>query len=348
MTTKSLVKTMKSLIKENKGPGFTFKQSEIPKPGKGEVLIRVKLSAICGSDLHIYQWNNWAAGVGIKVPGISGHECVGEVVELGAGVTSFAVGDRVSVETHIPCGECELCLNGNQHICDNLTYFGLHIDGCFAEWALVPEVCLRKVPDFIPEKVAAILEPLGVGVHAAQVGDVQGKKVAVLGAGPIGLYSACASLALGAESVYISDLKQTRLDVASQCGEFKVFNPAETPISSIFNGNNKTDVIIETTGSAQAFNEALPFLKKGGKAVMVGLFPGDVPVNLSSLATKEITLSGISGRMMWETWDLMEQLLLENKLNVLPSITHQFPLEEFEEAFRVALNGEGVKVLLRP
>ena len=348
MTTKTLTKTMNSLIKESAGPGFTFKQSEVPTPGNGEVLIRIKLAAICGSDLHIYQWDDWAAGVGIKVPGISGHECVGEVVELGLGVTSFSVGDRVSVETHIPCGECELCQNGNQHICENLTYFGLHTDGCFAEWAVVPEVCLYKVPDSIPEEVAAILEPLGVGVHAAQIGDVKGKKVAVLGAGPIGLYSACASLALGAESVYLSDLKQTRLDIASQCGDFKVFNPAETPISSIFSGNEKADVIIETTGSGRAFNEALPYLKKGGKAVMVGLFPSDVEVDLSSLVTKEITLRGIHGRRMWETWDVMEQLLLENKLNVAPSITHRFSLEDFEEAFRVAVNGEGVKVLLRP
>ena len=347
MTTKILTKTMKSIIKENAGPGLTFKQSEIPQPKEGEILIRVKLSAICGTDLHIYEWNDWAAGVGIKVPGVSGHECVGEVVELGSGVTSFAVGDRVSVETHIPCGECELCLTGKQHICENLTYFGLHIDGCFAEWAVVPEVCLRKIPESIPEEIAAILEPLGVGVHAAQNGDVKGKRVAVLGAGPIGLYSACASLALGAESVYISDLKQSRLDVALQCGDFKTFNPAETPLASIFS-DNKVDVIIETTGSGRAFTDALPYLKKGGKAVMVGLFPGDVPVPLAGVATKELTLTGISGRMMWETWDLMEQLLLENKLNVAPSITHQFALEDFEEAFSVALNGEGVKVLLRP
>jgi threonine 3-dehydrogenase len=167
-------------------------------------LIRVKFSAICGTDLHIYQWDNWAAGVGIKVPGISGHECVGEVVELGLGVASLTVGDRVSVETHIPCGKCQLCQTGKQHICENVRLFGLHIDGCFAEWTVVPEVCVRKIPDSIPDEVAAIMEPLGVGVHAAQVSDLRGKKVAVLVAGPIGLYSACASLALGAESVYLS------------------------------------------------------------------------------------------------------------------------------------------------
>ncbi|MGJ9459909.1 alcohol dehydrogenase catalytic domain-containing protein [Oceanobacillus sp. CF4.6] len=338
---------MKSLVKEHEAPGFTFKESENPTPDKGEVLISVKVSAICGSDLHIYQWDNWAKGVGIKVPGISGHECVGKVVGLGEGVTSFVVGDQVSVETHIPCGECELCLNGNQHICENLTYFGLHTDGCFAEWAVVPEVCLRKIPDSIPEEIGAILEPLGVGMHAAQVGDVQGKKVAVLGAGPIGLYSACASLALGAESVYISDLKQARLDVASQCGDFNIFNPAETGLTDVF-GDSKADVIIETTGSGRAFTEAVPYLKKGGIAVMVGLFPGDISLDLSGLVAKEITLRGIHGRRMWETWDLMEELLLEGKLNVAPSITHQFPLEDFEEAFKVAINGEGVKVLLKP
>lgn len=348
MTTEMSTKTMKSLIKDSEKTGFTFKQSDIPKPGKGEVLIQIKLSAICGSDLHIYQWDNWAQGVGLKVPGVSGHECFGEIVELGEGVTTYAVGDRVSVETHIPCGECELCLNGNQHICEHLTYFGMHTDGCFAEWAVVPEVCLFKVPDSIPDETAAILEPLGVGVHAAQVGEVRGKKVAVLGAGPIGLYSACASLALGAESVYISDLKQTRLNVASECGDFITFNPAETELSDIFGIGNQVDVMIETTGNGRAFTDALPYVKKGGKVVMVGLFPGDVSFDVSSLVTKEISLQGIHGRRMYETWEVMEQLLLDNKLNVAPSITHRFSLENFEEAFRIALNGEGVKVLLQP
>ncbi|MBP1934553.1 alcohol dehydrogenase catalytic domain-containing protein [Ammoniphilus resinae] len=339
---------MKSLI--TGAPGARLHTAAIPEPRQGEVLVRVKITAICGTDIHIFNWNKWAAGIGIKPGNILGHECVAEVVKLGEGVESLALGDRVCIETHIPCEDCSLCKNGNMHICENKRIFSLHTDGCFAEYAVVPAVCARKVPDFIPDDLASILEPLGVGVHAAQVGNVQGKRVVVLGAGPIGLFSACASLALGAHSVTISDVKNTRLEVASMCGDMHIWNPLEISASAMLGSRSSApEVIIETTGSNQAIAETLPYLREKGKVAMVGLYSGDVSLNLSrDVIYKEATVEGVHGRLMWDTWDVMENLLLEKKLNVRPAITHEFALEDYEEGFRIASSGEGTKVLLKP
>ncbi|MGJ9385203.1 alcohol dehydrogenase catalytic domain-containing protein [Salipaludibacillus sp. CF4.18] len=338
---------MKSLMKTREGYGLTLVESEEPHAYEDDVLIKIKYSSICGSDLHVYKWDQWAKDVGIKVPGISGHECVGEVISIGNNVSNFDVGDRVSVETHIPCGECELCRDGKQHICENLLLFGLHKDGCFAEYTSVPEICLRKVPEGIPDKVAALLEPIGVGVHAAQKGNVSGKNIAVLGAGPIGVYSGCASLGFGAAAVSISDLSDSRLNIASACADFKAWNPSNTSTEKFLSEEkNRPDVIIETTGSIHAIKEALPYLKKNGTVIMVGLFSEELPLNFSrEIILKEVTIKGIHGRMMWDTWDKMEKLLLEKKLNIEPSISHIYKLTDFEDAFESALNGEGMKIL---
>lgn len=340
---------MRAIVKEKAASGAVLLTKEIPAPADGEVLVRVRMASICGTDLHIYAWDPWAQGASIKVPGVMGHECVAEVVQLGSGVQSVAVGDRVSIETHIPCGHCRLCLGGRQHICENLRLFGLHTDGCFAEWAVVPEVCLRKVPGRIPDQIAAVLEPLGVGVHAAEVSQVKGKRVAVLGAGPIGLFSAMASAALGAASVSISDVKSSRLSVASACGDFHLWNPVETAASNMLGGSHAPDVIIETTGNERAIQEALPYLRKGGEVVMAGLFRAEVPLLLSrDLVFKEAVFRGIHGRRMWSTWDLMEQLILEQGMNVAPAITHHLGLEDFEEGIRLASTGEGMKIVMQP
>lgn len=340
---------MKSLVKEKAAPGLTLKTSSIPTPGKHEVLVRVKMAAICGTDLHIYEWDDWAANMRMNIPGVVGHECVAEVVKLGEDVQYLKVGDRISIETHIPCGQCSLCKNGNQHICENISLFSLDLDGCFAEYTVVPELCARKIPDSIPDQVAAIMEPIGVGVHAAQVSEVKGQKVVVLGAGPIGLFSACAALALGAESVMISDIKESRLKIASLNKDLKLWNPLEREASSILSNEFKPDVIIETTGNRKATVDAIPFVRKGGNVTFVGLFPEEVPLNVSrDIVWKEITLRGIHGRKIWDTWDLTERLILDEKLDVQFAITHQLSLEDFEEGFQLASSGEGMKVLLCP
>ncbi|MCL7749517.1 alcohol dehydrogenase catalytic domain-containing protein [Halalkalibacter alkaliphilus] len=343
---------MKALTKSEKAPGASMQTKVMPEPRANEVLVQVKITAICGTDIHIFNWNDWAAGLGIEQGNVMGHECVAEVVKLGEGVTSLSVGDRVCIETHIPCRDCRLCHNGNMHICENETIFSVHTNGCFADYAVVPAICARKVPESIPDEIASIMEPVGVGVHAAQIGDVKGKNVVVLGAGPIGLFSACASLALGAKQVTISDIKDTRLEVASLCGDFQLWNPLKTSAYSLFDTSASAsgpEVIIETTGSNRAVSDILPYLRKKGTMVMVGLFPGDVSLNFSQdIIFKEVTIKGVHGRIMWDTWELMEKLIQNDKLNVQPAITHRFKLEEYEEAFRIAASGEGTKVLLRP
>jgi threonine 3-dehydrogenase len=340
---------MLALTKVSQSPGATIEQREIPIPKDNEVLLSIKIAAICGTDQHIYSWNPWAANANILIPGIMGHECVGEIVEIGKKVTTLTKGDRVSVETHIPCGDCHLCMNGKPHICENLRIFGLHTNGCFAEYATVPEVCVRKIPSSIPDDIASVLEPLGVGIHAAQKVDVKGKRVAVLGAGPIGIFSACACMALGAESVSISDIQNSRLKIASECTEVTTWNPLTTNISNVLSGRNTPDVVIETTGNERALKDALPYLRKGGQVVLAGLFAGEVSLNLSTdLVFKEATLYGIHGRRMWSTWDLMEELLANRKLNIRPALTHHLSLSDFTKAFQIANSGEGVKVLLTP
>ena len=340
---------MLALAKVSPGPGATIQHREIPIPKDNEVLLAIKIAAICGTDLHIYSWNHWAATANVQIPGIMGHECVGEVVDVGKNVTSLTKGDRVSVETHIPCGHCHLCLNGKSHICENLQLFGLHTNGCFAEYATVPEICARKIPSSIPDEIASVLEPLGVGVHAAQKADIKGKRVAVLGAGPIGIFSASACMALGAESVSISDIQTSRLKVALECTEVTTWNPISVKSSDVLSGHNTPDVIIETTGNERALQEALPHLRKGGQVVLAGLFAGNVALNLSSdLIFKEATFYGIHGRRMWSTWDLMEDLISNNKLNIKPALTHHLSLEDYAKAFQIAHSGEGVKVLLTP
>lgn len=340
---------MKALVKEKAAPGFNLKEVDIPTPGKHEVLVRVKMAAICGTDIHIYEWDDWAANMRMNIPGIFGHECVAEIVELGEDVQSLKVGDRISIETHIPCGNCRLCKNGSQHICENITLFSFDVDGCFAEYTVVPELCARKIPDSIPDKVAAVMEPVGVGVHAAQVSNVKGKKVVVLGAGPIGLFSACAALALGAEAVKISDVKESRLKIAAFNKDLMLWNPLEREVSRLLNNEFVPDVIIETTGNEGAIVEAMPFVRKGGNVTFVGLFPNDIPLNISrDIIWKEVTLRGIHGRRIWDTWDLAEDLILTKKLDVEFAMTHQLPLEDFEEGFRLARSGEAMKVLLCP
>ncbi|MED1204196.1 alcohol dehydrogenase catalytic domain-containing protein [Heyndrickxia acidicola] len=340
---------MQTISKLSRGPGAAFEQMEIPVPKENEVLISIKITALCGTDLHIYEWNNWAANANILIPGIMGHECVGEVVETGTHVTSLRKGDRVSVETHIPCGTCDLCLNGKEHICENLRLFGLHTNGCFADYAVVPEKCARKIPPEIPDEIASVLEPLGVGVHAAQKAEIKDKRVAILGAGPIGIFAASACNALGARSVTISDLQSSRLDIASKCTDVSAWNPLNTDISSLFNKPNAPDVIIETTGNSRALAEALPFLKKGGTVILCGLFSNEVSLNLSAdIVFKEAAVYGIHGRRMWDTWSLTEDLLTQGKLDIRPALTHQLPLKDFSQAFEIAHSGQGVKVLLIP
>jgi threonine 3-dehydrogenase len=324
----------------------------IPECGPKDVLIRVCSAALCGTDLHILDWNSWAQGAGIKLPLILGHECSGDVVAIGANVCSCKVGDKVVAETHIPCGTCYQCLNGEQHICQNLKIFGVHTNGCFAEFAAIPAVCARKIPINITHDVGSIMEPIGTAFRAALETRVGGANVAILGCGPIGLFAVASSSALGAALTIATDISPYRLGFARQIGADKTYNPTEDKmlqqILDITDGNG-VDVIIEASGNVAALKQSLGFLRKGGTVALIGLPGQAIELDLGrEIVFKEATIIGIHGRKMFETWIRMERLLNVDKLNVKPVITHTMSLDNWEQGIQLAKNGQAGKVIFHP
>ena len=324
----------------------------IPDCGPGEVLIRVKSAALCGTDLHILEWNSWAMGAGIKLPFIFGHECSGDIVSVGAGVTTLQVGDRIAVETHVPCGNCDQCLNGEQHICNNLRIFGVHMNGCFAQYSVVPAMCARKIPDAIDYDTGSMMEPIGTAFRAIFEAQVGGSNVLVLGCGPIGLFAVASAKILGSNLIVASDVSASRLAIAQQVGADRLINPLESDITKqILKETNGygVDVIIEASGNASALSQSFKLLRKGGTVALIGL-PGQ-PVELEvgkDIVFKEAKVFGIHGRKMFSTWHRMERMLENRKLDVGPIMTHKFPLDQWQEGVRLAKSGEACKVIFRP
>lgn len=343
---------MKAVFKLQPGPGATLRTVERPTPGPGEVLIKVAAAAICGTDIHIYEWNEWAANANLKVPGIIGHECGGEVVALGPGVTSLAMGDRIAVETHIACGSCYQCQTGSQHICQRLKLFGLHTDGCFAEYAIVPEGVAWRLPAEIPWEQAALFEPAGVALHGVERAGVAGCDVAVVGCGPIGLYAVQMARALGAGQIFALDIAPGRLALAAQVGATQVINPAATDAAEAIlaaTGGKGVDAVIESSGSGGALRAAFAYLRKGGRVALLGLPAGDVPLNIArDLVFKEATLIGIHGRHMWRTWNMLQGLVATRRVDLTQVVTHRLDLEAFDQGFALSQTGGAGKVLLLP
>ncbi len=343
---------MKAVVKKQPGAGFELVDLPIPDPGPGEVLIQVKATALCGTDIHIYDWNLWAQNARISLPLVAGHEAAGEVVALGEGVTGLKSGDRVAGETHIPCGHCLQCQIGEQHICANLKLWGIHRDGCFAEYAVIPAVCARKIPAEIPFPVGAVLEPLGTAFRAAAESDVPGRTVVVIGCGPIGLFAVGSAAMMGAGKVIAIDISEFRLAGAKAMGATHVLNPEKDRLTEAIlamTGGYGADAIIEASGNVGAIKEAFKYLRKGGRFALVGL-PGKV-IELelgSEVVFKEAKLFGIHGRRMYSTWQAMEGALASGKLDVAPVLTHELPLGEFEKAIQLAKSGQANKVILIP
>ncbi len=324
----------------------------MPEHGPDDVLIRVRSAALCGTDLHILDWNAWAQGAGIKLPCILGHECSGDVEAIGVNVKNCKVGDKVVAETHIPCGTCYQCLNGEQHICNNLKIFGVHTNGCFAEFAVIPSVCARKIPADISHDVGSIMEPLGTAFRAALETKVGGANVVVLGCGPIGLLAVASCKTLGAAQTIATDISPYRLDIATQVGADKVLNPIEdNVVQQIMAATDGVgvDVVIEASGNIAALKQSFGFLRKGGTVAIIGL-PGQ-PIELElgkEVVFKEATVIGIHGRRMFETWTRMERLLNVDKLDVKPVITHRMSLDDWQEGVRLAKSGQASKVIFNP
>lgn len=343
---------MKAVVKENAGIGAVLKDVEMPALNEGEVLIKIKAAAICGTDQHIYVWNNWAQNNNIKLPTILGHECSAEVVEVGPGVKNLKAGDYVACDTHIPCGECYQCRNGEQHICQNLKLFGVHTNGCFAEYSTIPAVCAVKIPESIHPNVGAVLEPLGTAVRANVEVQSSGKNIAVIGCGPIGLMAVSAAKAFGAANIYAVDINDYRLGIAKELGATEVINSSDIKsgekLIELTNGVG-VDAFIDASGNTFAILEGFKGLRKGGKAALIGLPSRPLEIDLGSqVVFKEATIIGIHGRRMFETWTVMSNLLDKGLLNIDPVITHVLKLEEFDEGFDISQKGIGGKVILVP
>lgn len=337
---------MRAIQKLRPESGFEFTENATkPSVGPNDVLIKVAMAGICGTDLHITQWDKWSASR-IKPPLTYGHEFCGFVEAVGENCKKFQQGDYVTAEMHLPCGECVSCLESKPHICKNLKIAGVDQNGCYADFIVLPEAQIIALPKSIPQEVAACLDAVGNGVHAASKVSVEGKTVLVTGCGPIGLFGIAAAKALGAKTVLASDIQPYRLVLAMKAGASKVYNATESIQDAIQRDGIQVDVVLEMSGHPSAFESAIKILKPSGHLVMLGIPSGNVTFDIPEILFKELTLKGVTGRMMFETWELMLGLIESGKLDVRPVITHHFKMQEFGEAIKLLASGQSGKVIL--
>ncbi|HVV69289.1 MAG TPA: L-threonine 3-dehydrogenase [Gammaproteobacteria bacterium] len=338
---------MKSLSKLKPEKGIWMTDIPIPDIGHNDVLIKIKKTAICGTDIHIYNWDHWASQT-IPVPMTIGHEFVGEIVELGSEVTGYKVGDRVSGEGHITCGHCRQCRAGKRHLCRNTIGIGVNCPGCFAEYLSLPASNVFLVPPTISDDVAAFLDPLGNATHTALSFDLVGEDVLITGAGPIGIMAAAIARHAGARFVVITDINPYRLELAKNMGVTRAVDARSESLQDIMTELGMQagfDVGFEMSGNARAFNDMLLTMNHGGRIGMLGIPPDKIAIDWNLLIFKGLTIKGIYGREMFETWYKMASML-QSGLDVTGIITHHFPVEEFEKAFEVMRGEKSGKVIL--
>jgi threonine 3-dehydrogenase len=318
-------------------------------PPAGHALIKVKNVAICGTDYHVWSWDAWAAGR-VKPPLVMGHEFAGEVIALGEGVTSLAVGDFVSGESHKICGHCLQCRTGQGHVCRHTRIFGVDTDGCFRERFVVPETSLIKYDPRIPPHIACLQDPLGNAIHAAMQGELAGRSVAVLGCGPIGLFGVAVCRALGAGWVGASDTSRYRLELAKNVGADALFRIPEDDIEGgVWKATDGqgVDVVLEMSGAVAAVQQAMRLARPGGRVSLMGIPSRSVELNVAEeIIFKGLTLHGVVGRRLYETWAIMQSLLANDRLNVEPILTHQLAFDDFAEGFTLMRSGKCGKVVL--
>jgi len=336
---------MLAVMKGAPAPGAKIAEVEIPSIGPGDVLVKVRATSICGTDLHIYNWDAWAQSV-IKTPLVFGHEFHGEVVEVGSDVKALKAGDLVSVESHVPCGRCYQCTHDMMHICDELKIIGVHRAGCFAQYVAVPAICAWKNSPGTPPEVASLMEPMGNSVHVVSEANVAGKTVAVFGCGPAGLFATGVARAKGAAAIHAIDINRNRLELAKAMGADELLNGADPDLVSKLtklSGGYGLDVALEMSGSQKAIVNALRSLKKGGTMVAFGLpsRPGELDLANDVIMTGRRIL-GIVGRRMFADWVEMQKLLDGGKFDPRPAITHTFKLAEFDRAV-ATIGQENVK-----
>ncbi len=347
-------KTMCGIVKEVNAPGGLVYHTDLPIPeiGPDEVLIKVHCSAICGTDLHIEEWDAWSQKR-VHAPTTIGHETAGEIVEVGAAVTERKVGDRVSCESHIPCGECWFCKNGMPHICKDVGLLGITQNGAFAEYVKIRWDCTYLLDDGISDEAACMFEPMGVGVHGVESADVAGKVVLVSGCGPIGLTAVAACKTFGAAKVIACDLIDERLKSAREMGADVVANSGTCDLPALvkeLTGGVGADAAIDITGAGPALNTALKCLRAAGRLVCVGLptKPITFPDMSDDLIYREIVLTGVSGRKIWDTWEAFKKVMQGPYYKPEQMIGGRFPMKDFEAGIAQMRRGVPGKVLLYP
>jgi threonine 3-dehydrogenase len=339
---------MKALVKAKAAEGIWLQDMPKPKIGHNDLLIRVKKTAICGTDIHIYNWDEWAQKT-IPVPMTVGHEFVGVVEELGSEVQGYKVGQRVSGEGHITCGHCRNCRAGRRHLCRNTVGVGVNRPGCFAEYLVIPALNAFPLPDDISDDIAAFLDPLGNATHTALSFDLVGEDVLITGAGPIGCMAVAIARHVGARNVVITDVNDYRLELARKMGATRAVNVAEQQkigdVMEELGMKEGFDVGMEMSGNAHAFRQMLGSMNNGGKIALLGLPPSDVAIDWNQVIFKGLLLKGIYGREMFETWYKMVSML-QSGLDITPVLTHHFPIDDFQQGFDVMRSGKSGKVVL--
>lgn len=338
---------MKSLVKKSREHGLWLEDVPKPEIGATDVLVKIKKTAICGTDLHIYLWDEWSQAT-IPVPMTIGHEFVGEIVEIGSAAVGVKIGQRVSGEGHIVCGHCRNCRAGTRHLCINTRGIGVNLPGCFAEYLRIPAENVFPIPEGITDDEAAILDPLGNATHTALSFNLVGEDVLITGAGPIGILAAAIAEHVGARNIVITDPKDYRLDLAAKLGAKHAINVTRQSLSDVMHEVKMTegfDIGLEMSGNATAFNDMISSCKAGAKIALLGILPRDATIDWHQVIFKGLSIKGIYGREMFETWYKM-CAMIQSGLDVKPIITHHFPVDQFQEAFEIMNTGQSGKIIL--
>jgi threonine 3-dehydrogenase len=338
---------MKALAKLSREKGLTLTDLPMPEVGHNDLLIKITKTAICGTDMHIWNWDEWAQKT-IPVPMQVGHEYIGVVAGMGQEVTGFTIGERVSGEGHITCGYCRNCRAGRRHLCRNTVGVGVNRAGAFAEYLVIPAFNAFLIPDEIPDDLAAIFDPFGNAVHTALSFNLIGEDVLITGAGPIGIMAVAIAKHVGARHVVITDVNDYRLDLARQMGATRTVNVTQENLADVMaelNMHEGFDVGLEMSGNPTAFRQMLEQMNHGGKIALLGIPPGETAIDWNLVIFKGLELKGVYGREMFETWYKMVALI-QSGLDISPLITHHFKVDDFKQAFEAMNSGQSGKVIL--
>jgi len=338
---------MKALVKAKAEPGIWMQEIPEPQIGHNDVLIRMRKTAICGTDMHIYKWDDWAQRT-IRVPMAVGHEYCGEIVAMGGEVRGFDIGDRVSGEGHITCGHCRNCRAGRRHLCRNTVGVGVNRPGAFAEYMSLPAANVFKLSDAIDDDIASILDPFGNATHTALSFGVVGEDVLITGAGPIGIMAVAIARRVGARHIVVTDINDYRLGLAARMGASRTVNVARESLDAAMQDlrmEEGFDVGMEMSGNPAAFRDMLRTMHHGGSIAMLGIMPDGTGIDWDQLIFKGLVLKGVYGREMFETWYKMSSML-QSGLDIRPVITHRLPITDFREGFEIMGSGQSGKVIL--